>query len=83
MSIREVTYYQAICDGCEKEHDGDDYSAWSCADGAREAAFESDWVQVQDRLLCGMCQNCPSCGYLRQDLGEGYLVCEDCKEDDL
>ena len=80
MSIREVTYYQAVCDGCEKVHDYGEYAAWSCADGAFDAAIDCEWVKVGDSLLCGTCQNCPGCGYLRSDLGEGHLVCEECTQ---
>ena len=84
MSVREVTYYQAVCDGCQKVadyHEFHEFTAWSDEAGALESAFEMDWVNVSDRLHCPQCQNCPDCGYLRHD-EDDELVCEECADNE-
>ncbi|MFI2561545.1 hypothetical protein [Nocardia farcinica] len=43
--IREVTFYQVICDGCGvSAHEASDYDAWGTSDGALLEAEKYDWV---------------------------------------
>ncbi|MFD3594300.1 hypothetical protein ACFWU5_16375 [Nocardia sp. NPDC058640] len=43
--IREVTYYQAICDKCGvSAHEGGDFSAWADATNALAEAEGCDWT---------------------------------------
>ena len=56
--IREVTYYQAVCDRCGHVDDDPEFggcSAWSDADSARSVALESDWVEIDGKLVCEIC----------------------------
>ena len=56
MTIREVTYYQAVCDGpCGQVDDGGEWSAWSAPDGAKAAAEDAGWVTIGDKLVCPDC----------------------------
>ena len=44
MSIKEITMYTVICDGCAKDAgEGSDIVAWSDQSGALETADHSDW----------------------------------------
>jgi hypothetical protein len=53
--IREVPMYVAECDRCgRKDRDGD-YWAWADADQAETIALESDWKNINDRLICNRC----------------------------
>jgi hypothetical protein len=58
--IKEVTYYQVICDKCGRDAQEDsDYSAWKDRDTARIEPEASDWLTDvgPDSLdLCDRCQ---------------------------
>lgn len=57
MAYAEKTFYVAVCDGCGKEHEDDEYAAWSDQDGALASAENSDWgLQADNRLLCADCR---------------------------
>jgi len=58
MSIKEVTMYAAVCDGCGVEQgEGDDIVAWESADSALNIAEDSDWKKQDDgRLFCSDCR---------------------------
>ena len=46
MSIREITYYQVVCDWPDcgtTAHDGTDYGAHESADSADEEVDNADW----------------------------------------
>ena len=63
--IREVTCYQAVCDGCGNVDDEGDYSVWSDAGTAQEVALASEWVEVDGKLFC------PNCEPTEKEGGEG------------
>lgn len=43
--IREVTFYQVICDACGvSAHEASDYDAWGTPDGALLEAEDFEWV---------------------------------------
>ena len=74
MSIHEVTYYQAKCDGCGYiEDDYGDFSAMAHA----ESVFEllDDWATYQ-RDLCPDCQKCEVCGERGYETGD-HIVCDE------
>lgn len=48
--IKEVMFYQAVCDICGNVDDGGEFSAWSTADDARMVAVEADWIEIQVRV---------------------------------
>lgn len=62
--IREVTYYQAVCDACGYTNDEGEYAAWSSDGGALDDALASDWIELGNVLLCerhvgkGWCSTC-------------------------
>lgn len=67
--IREVTFYQVICDGCgASAHEASDYDAWGTPDGALLEAEDFDWVMPDaeglgigpGRLALGP-HYCPKC----------------------
>lgn len=59
--IREVTYYQVICDGCGADaHEGSDYAAWSDIEGAEECAEFDGWDVVHTEQS-GRKHYCPDC----------------------
>lgn len=46
--IREVTYYQAVCDVCGAVDDGGEFSAFSDPDTARMGATDSsEWTELE------------------------------------
>ena len=50
--IREVTMYQAVCDGCGLESDG----AWRTAELAVcESVDMDDWREIDGKLYCPDC----------------------------
>lgn len=55
--IREVTMYQAVCDGCGKTHVNDSmgYCAWVDGCGAVEDACDSGWTEIDGKLYCPDC----------------------------
>lgn len=57
VSIKPITMYQAVCDGCEKHDETDDYSAWGDENQALEVATDGGWFYdvATDRLLCAEC----------------------------
>lgn len=66
MAIKEVTYYQAVCDCCGAVDDGGDYSAHADEDAALESAIDSDdFKEVDGELLC------PDCWIDEEDM-EGF-----------
>lgn len=52
MSVREVTYYQGVCDwpGCDAttENLGHDYSAWGDPGACRDDMRDGDWHESED-----------------------------------
>lgn len=85
--IKEVTYYQVICDGCGKDaQEGSDYSAWADRDTARIEPEASDWltgVGPDDLDLCDRCQGyedeereCSHDGL--RSVGDKAWKCSDC-----
>lgn len=44
MSIKEVTYFIAVCDGCKEDADYGDFTAWGDSSSAVEMAGE-DWFE--------------------------------------
>lgn len=72
MSVREVTYYQVVCDepGCEfnTEDFCDEYSAWSDSGTAIDDWVNADLYHGDDgRDLCpAHAPKCPGCGLLTQ-----------------
>ena len=54
--IREVTTYQAVCDGCGSpcaETGG--IMAWANRESARIAAWEAGWLTVNHEIYCPNC----------------------------
>lgn len=54
--IREVTMYQAVCDGCGKpcaEIGG--IIAWESRESAQIAAWESGWLTINHETYCPDC----------------------------
>lgn len=55
--IKEVTYYQVICDLCgANAGEASDYSAWSNPGSAEEDAGFSDWHIEGGNHICSECQ---------------------------
>lgn len=82
MTIRPVTYYQAVCDRCGHVNDGGDYSAWSDIDEARMDAVEAGWTELSVRVPSTTPMAAPSYIVRPGGKGEGhlersFLVCED------
>lgn len=56
MTIREVTMYKVICDGCGADaEDGSDYYAWADAWQAQDIATDSEWIARGGKHWCGNC----------------------------
>lgn len=56
MTIREVTMYKVICNGCGADADeGTDYCAWATKDQAESKAEEGDWLVRDDGDWCEDC----------------------------
>lgn len=55
--IREVTMYQAVCDGCSKAHVNKSmgYYAWADESYALEDAYEEGWTEIDGKLYCPDC----------------------------
>jgi predicted lipoprotein with Yx(FWY)xxD motif len=54
--IKEVTMYTIVCDRCGVDAcEGQDYSAWSDIDGARESTTDG-WLLIEDKDYCENCQ---------------------------
>lgn len=55
--IREVTMYQAVCDGCGKTHINENmgYCAWVDGCSAIEDACEAGWTEIDGKLYCPDC----------------------------
>ena len=50
--IREVTMYQAVCDGCGLKSDG----AWRTAELAKLQVTDlDDWQEIDNKLYCPDC----------------------------
>jgi hypothetical protein len=58
MSIKEVTYYVAVCDCCGESADYGDYSAWADSGQAFERA--EDWVGIDGEEYCETCWRWPT-----------------------
>ncbi len=64
MSVKEVTYYTVICDECGvSAFEGQEFTAWSDADGAIWAVAESlEWSEDNGQHRCSkhnpFCENC-------------------------
>lgn len=74
MSIRSVTYYQAVCDICGTVDDGGDYSAFSASETAQINATEcTEWREITwrggDYLVCN------------DHSGDGVDWCAACDDD--
>lgn len=95
--IREVTYYQAVCDVCGRVDDGREFSSWSDPDSARMSALDGDdWTEVEAR-----CPDTETGGHIYQVTpidgsqsyssrsilicpehpGDGVQWCRDCDDD--
>lgn len=88
MSVHEVTYYQAKCDGCGHiETDYGDYTAW----GEPEVVFEGleEWLVGigDDPDYCPSCvanMRCEVCGSAAYTyVVDGHKVCEDHEDHDF
>jgi hypothetical protein len=60
VSVKEITYYQAVCDRCGKVDDEGEYSAYSDPGYAIEVAQDGDWHTFDEEegdqgLYCGGC----------------------------
>lgn len=64
MSIRPVTYWQAVCDRCGCVDDSGEFSAWSDPEGAELHAGDCDWTV----------------GRGDDEFPEGRVLCPDCVE---
>lgn len=65
MSIEEVTFYRAVCDGCGVQHEWlDGITAWSDERAALEMALGSEWEMIDGDLLC------PDCVWGKDDEGD-------------
>lgn len=55
--IREVTMYQAVCDGCGKSHVNENMGCCAWVDGcsAIEDAYEAGWDEIGGKLYCPDC----------------------------
>lgn len=53
--IEQVPTYRAVCDRCGEAHDEGDYIGWADRETALEVALDSDWQQIDGRLLCWGC----------------------------
>lgn len=53
--IEELLMYRAVCDRCGSQDDEGDYVAWTDAESALTVAIESEWQQIDDRLVCRNC----------------------------
>lgn len=73
--IKEVTYYQAVCDSCGLVDDQGEYTAWSERDHARLSAVEAEWLVLTEAngnefLVCELgCR------------GEGADWCKTCDDE--
>lgn len=79
MSIRPVTYYVAVCDGCGKdcEYEWLDITAFATVEAASVAVGGEAWVYTQDdeRHWCSNCQRCEE-----KHVDEGSGCCVRCGE---
>lgn len=48
--IKEIKMYRAVCDRCGYEN-----WFWDDKDFALQEALDSDWKEIDDRLLCPDC----------------------------
>ena len=55
--IQKVEMYQAVCDGCSKNHvdELNGYVAWSDIWSAKNAAMDDDWQEIDGKLYCPDC----------------------------
>lgn len=87
MSVHEVTYYQAKCDGCGfVQDDYGDFSAWADAGTAVESA--DDWYSIvtkggETRDLCPDCQCCEVCQARGAYEIDDHLVCDEHEDHDF
>lgn len=62
--IERVTMYCAKCDRCGEILQDGEIVAWADADEAQRMAEESEWIEINGRLLC------PDCYELDEDTDE-------------
>lgn len=82
--IKEVTYYQVICDCCGRDAQEDsEFSAWSDRETARIEPEASDWltnIGLDGIDLCDRCQGDEDdqreCKH--EKLGRDHEKCPDC-----
>lgn len=55
MTLREATYYTAVCDLCGTANDEGDYTAWSTQDGADMDADSAEWHCERGNHICYHC----------------------------
>lgn len=55
--IRKVEMYQAVCDGCGKNHVNEalGYVAWTDEWSAINDAVEDEWQEIDGKLYCPDC----------------------------
>lgn len=78
MSVKEVTMYRVVCDGCGEGDDGD-YYAWSSREDAESVWIESDGVRIDGRHYHDDCLPKPDDGPVAPDVavqipGQGELL---------
>ena len=53
--IREVTMYQAVCDGCGKPCTDGEITGWEAAERAHYVSMESGYKDIDGKLYCPDC----------------------------
>ena len=84
MSVREVTYYEVVCDGCGRSTGDIDemFTAWSDRDAATEQWVDYFGLIAEPFAFCAECYPRCACGRA-QDEDEGHpFFCEDCNPDE-
>jgi hypothetical protein len=81
MSVHEVTYYQAKCDGCGHiEDDYGDFSAWSDPGSPFDSLPDAGWLTSNSRDLCENCvrkEPCEVCKAVDSYIVDEHIVCEE------
>lgn len=58
MVVKPVEYFIITCNGCGTDFE-DEFSAWSTAEGAKDAAYSEDWREgPEGQDWCPNCQVC-------------------------
>lgn len=74
MSVRPVTHFVAVCDGC--------VAVGECAADEQSAVHgqlqQHNWIVTGTGLLCPQCQPCTECSHNSGPLAGG-LLCPECR----